>query len=197
MNKLIFSLCVFASLSVYCATPLEHAAATGNIDKVKSLLSQLADINETDEDSTWEKTAIFAAAEAGNHKVVVYLLANDADTKLANAAGATPLRVAAYKGHADVVRSLLEGGTNPEQDTDYYQRSPFVWAVLGARSAKDGNTANYVSVLKTLREHGANCPTTFIHPVNDSTVKVADSAKKSGQEKANIFAKLCGGTMKN
>jgi hypothetical protein len=188
MKNIIFILCVITSLNASSATLLERAAANGNIDNVKSLLSQGADVNAIDEDSTWEKTALFAAAEAGHNKVVSYLLSKGADVSLANAAETTPLRVAAYKGHAEVIQLLLEAGANPEEDTDYYQRSPFVWAILGA---KNGNTVNYISVLKILREYGAKCHRTFIHPVDDSIVNLADSAIKSGQEIVNAFNMLC------
>lgn len=184
----MISLCLLVSISAQSATPLEKAAASGNIKEVKSLLSKGVDVNGIDEESTWEKTPLFAAAEADQPKIVVLLLSNGANASLTNASGSTPLRVAAYKGHAEVVESLLEGGANPEQDTDYYQRSPLVWALLGARN---GNKDDYVNVIKTLNKYGAKCLATFLHPVNDSQVKLIDSAEKSGPEIAKVFSELC------
>jgi ankyrin repeat protein len=189
LGKYLFISGLLISLSAYSATPLEQAAASGDLSRVKALVSQGADVNEVDSQSVWEKTPLYAAVEAGHHEVVVYLLSKGADTSRTNAAGSTPLRDAAYRGRAAIVRSLLESGANPDEDTDYYKRSPFVWAVLGS---DDGNTADYVSVLKSLREFGATCSSTFMNPVDESAVAVSEVAQEAGPEIADTYAQLCG-----
>ncbi len=180
---------LFVAETSFAATPLERAAASGNLDKVKALLLKGADINAVDGDSTWEKTPLFAAAEAGKIEIVKYLLAQGANTKLTNSATATPLRKAVSKGHVETVKALLESGANVEADTDYYGRSPLVWAIISARGK---NQSNYIKILKLLRQAGAKCLVSFIHPVNDSTVLLAKISNKASAEMGAAFIKSCG-----
>lgn len=174
--------------AAFAATPLERAAASGDLARVKVLLGEGAEIDNVDPDSTWEKTPLFAAAEAGREKVVRYLLARGAKIDKTNAAGATPLRKAVINGHLAVVEALLEAGADPESDTDSYGRSPLVWAILSARGNR---AAEYVAIARALRGAGARCPQTFTHPVNDSVQDLAAVAKTMSPQMAAAFPQIC------
>jgi ankyrin repeat protein len=184
----ILILSFFLSATAFGATPLESAAASGNLDKVKSLITQGADINAVDENSTWEKTPLYAAAEKGHADVVAYLLEQGADTAIANAAMSTPLRVAANQGHAKVVKLLLAHGADPDKDRDSYGRTPMIWAILAARS---GNTTAYIAIIKALHKAGASCSEIFSSPIDDSPISVLESAQIAGDEVADAFKAIC------
>jgi hypothetical protein len=183
---LIYSL--FIGCTASGATPLESASASGDLKKVKSLISQGTDVNAVDEDTTWVKTPLFAAAERGQDEVVAYLLEHGADVTITSAALATPLRAAAYKGHAKTVNLLLAHGANPDKDTDSSGRTPMIWAILAARG---GNTSSYINIIKALHTAGAKCVQSFSSPIDDSPISVLTSARKAGDEVANVFMEIC------
>lgn len=186
--KFVLISTIFLSATVFGATPLESAAASGNLEKVKSLISQGAEINAVDENTTWEKTPLYAAAEKGHADVVAYLLEQGADTVIANAAMSTPLRVAATNGHAKTVKLLLAHGASPDQDKDAYGRTPMIWAILAAR---DGNTAAYIEIIKALHKTGASCSEIFLSPIDDSPISVLEFAQKAGNGVVAAFTAIC------
>jgi len=131
---------------------------------------------------------LIAAAQNGQTETVSYLLEQGADPSITTAAGATPLREAVQNGHVDVVDALLQAGADPDLDTDHTGRSPLVWAVLKAdRQPRD----EAIRMLETLTRGGAKCRQTFTHPVNDSTVRVAEVAEKVGADYAAAYRKAC------
>lgn len=60
-----------------------------------------------------DQTPLAYAAEAGFADKVDFLLAHDADPTRPCSKGLTALHLAAYRGHADVVRKLLDFGVDP------------------------------------------------------------------------------------
>jgi ankyrin repeat protein len=89
----------------YLYTPLPLAAQAGQLGMVKLLVQRKADIN-----ASWEMglTALHYAAEGGLKEMVAFLLSKGAQARCTGIRGGTPLRHAFYKGHADVMKMLLQ-----------------------------------------------------------------------------------------
>ncbi len=96
------------------AGDLHNAARSGDAATVAKLLSNGADVNETDGEGT---TALYLAANYGRANVVKKLLEAGADVSLAKmtpmGSGGTPLHAAAKRGSVDVLRLMLEFGIDP------------------------------------------------------------------------------------
>ncbi|WP_258725853.1 ankyrin repeat domain-containing protein [Cellulomonas sp. NS3] len=123
--------------------PLVHAAATGDVELVRSLLSQGADVAETDEEG-W--SALHAAASRRHPEVVEVLLAAGADPQAATLDGFTVLLNAAGPGDARSVAALLNAGANVRA-----QSHRLGWTPL-SRAADNGN----LPVLELLLAAGAD-----------------------------------------
>ena len=88
--------------------PLMHQAAYfGEIDKVKSLLSEGADVNQKDKAGF---TPLHCAVFGRRKGVVQLLLKNGADVKAISCADATPLFWACARGYLDMVKVLVDNG---------------------------------------------------------------------------------------
>ena len=92
------------------ATDIQHAAASGDLDAVKSLLSKNPEL-ATQRDS-FGLTPLHAAASGGHKDVVLLLLENKADPNAQAYAGVTPLISAINADKPEVVAVLLEHGAN-------------------------------------------------------------------------------------
>ena len=88
---------------------LHEAAADCNIGKVKSLISQGADISAEDEKG---RTPLHFAAEYGYKDVAELLIANHANIDAMNGIGLTPLHKAALRGHKSVAELLITEGAD-------------------------------------------------------------------------------------
>jgi ankyrin repeat protein len=98
------------------STPLHKACAgtkPGHLACVKLLLAANADVHALNK---WRETPLLTAANHGNAGAVEALIAHDADPCKCTDTGWSPLSIAAYKGHDDVVRLLLEEGAPTEED---------------------------------------------------------------------------------
>ena len=98
------------------STPLHKACAgskPGHLASVKYLLEADADVHALNK---WRETPLLTAANHGQAGAVGVLLANGADPCKCTDTGWSPLSIAAYKGHDDVVRLLLEEGAPTEED---------------------------------------------------------------------------------
>jgi ankyrin repeat protein len=86
------------------------AASSGNLDEVKRLVSEGAQINPLD---TSGDSALLGAANSRHKDVVKFLLDRGADSnaKTKNK-GWTALHYAAYKGHSDIMELLLDRGAD-------------------------------------------------------------------------------------
>lgn len=85
-------------------TPLVAACRRGHLEIVESLCNAGADIEQHSGDECINP--VFAAADAGSIDVIERLSAMGADIHKPISNGATPLHVASFKGHLDVVRLL-------------------------------------------------------------------------------------------
>jgi cytohesin len=89
--------------------PLHEAAAAGDVDQVKLLISKGADVNEKDKDG-W--TPLHSAANYGRKDVAEVLIAKGANINETDVSGQTPLHLAASFGMKFVPELLLAKGAN-------------------------------------------------------------------------------------
>ncbi|QJT94912.1 ankyrin repeat domain-containing protein [Wolbachia endosymbiont of Diaphorina citri] len=78
-------------------------ARDGNLDKVKDLIAQGADLETKDNNGN---TALHNACSNGHLKVVEYLIEKGASLKAKNKEGKTPLDLAVQKDYADIVQTI-------------------------------------------------------------------------------------------
>lgn len=142
-------------------TKLMRAAGSGNIEQVKALLENGADVEEVDSNG---QTALFYAACNGHDHIVTLLLDHGADLNRSDpgsskgfGVGDTPLSLAAENGHADVVDTLLARGARLNAGKRY----PLMSAVKGHNYSKLGmgreqNSEEPAQVIMALLKAGAN-----------------------------------------
>jgi ankyrin repeat protein/beta-lactamase regulating signal transducer with metallopeptidase domain len=82
---------------------------SGDIEQVKLLISQGADINVKNSNGL---TPLYLASQEGRKDVVELLIDNGADINAKNNNGITPLHRAAREGHKDVVELLISRGAD-------------------------------------------------------------------------------------
>ena len=108
-GALVVALALGAMVGAQATTVLE-AARRGDLDAVRALLKQGADVNVAEGDGT---TALHWAARAGDADLVQMLVYAGANVKAATRLGAyTPLMMAAQGGHSAAVAALLAGGSD-------------------------------------------------------------------------------------
>lgn len=124
-------------------SPVADAAQRGDVETVRALLRQGADVNAAQGDGM---TALHWAAQNGDVamvRVLLYAGANrEATTRLG---GYTPLHLASQEGAGDAVRVLLEAGSNANAVTS-----------TGASAIHFAAMAGRPEVIKALLERGAN-----------------------------------------
>ncbi|MDR1261457.1 MAG: ankyrin repeat domain-containing protein [Rickettsiales bacterium] len=125
-------------------TELLDAAKNGNIEKVKYLVNEGADVDTRDQNCN---TPLHLAAYNGHTDTVEALLnAEGINVNAKDNNGATPLHSAIKNNRIDVVEVLLRAeGININED-DYSGSTPLHWAVYG------GN----VDIVKALLDKGAS-----------------------------------------
>jgi ankyrin repeat protein len=90
------------------SSSLHQAAADGDIEQVKLLISKGADVNAKDGE---EKTPLHHAAKAGKMEIVQMLVEAGSDVNAKDRRGRTPLRLAG-RYESDTVRLLIEAGAD-------------------------------------------------------------------------------------
>lgn len=116
---------------------LMEACSTGNVDLVKKLLNEGANVNYRDNSNKFIKnrTPIHIAVNEGHGEVVKLLLDNGADfTARTSPGGMQPLHDAAYEGFKDIAQLLIEKGADVNS-RDRYGWTPLHTAV--SRKHKD------------------------------------------------------------
>jgi ankyrin repeat protein len=105
---------------------LIQAASTGNVDRVKSLLSSKVNIDLD------RGAAIGKAAAAGHTEVVALLIKAGANVNLRDKLGFTPIASAAYAGYGEIVRLLVDAGADIQAPADSAQSySALEYAQMG------------------------------------------------------------------
>lgn len=89
---------------------LHHAILAKNVDKVRCLLSQSADVNEKD---SHERTPLHLTACTGNEEILKLLLeTGKVDVNEKDGEGETPLQIAAFNGNQEVLKLLIDAGAD-------------------------------------------------------------------------------------
>jgi len=89
--------------------PLHQATADGDIERIKSLISNGADVNEKDKDG---QTALNLAVNGGHKAMVELLIAKGADVNGKGRYDAAPLHEAAWAGNKEIAQLLLNKGAD-------------------------------------------------------------------------------------
>lgn len=90
-------------------SPLLNAAAKGDVNKIKLLLDQGADVND---EAYFGYTPLMQASSKGHIEAVKMLLDKGANVNGYCSDGWTALSLAADEGHTDIVKLLLERGAD-------------------------------------------------------------------------------------
>ena len=124
--------------------PVADAAMRGDVDAVRALIDQGADVNGAQGDGM---TALHWAAENGSAATAELLLNAGANlSAVTRLGGYTPLHLAAKAGSAEVVRALLAAGANPRAAT----------TTGGATALHFAAAAGSDDAVKALIGHGAD-----------------------------------------
>jgi len=109
---------------------LFEAVKKGDIEQVKKLIAEGADVNETEDLGQVKWTPLIAAASGGDVQVVKVLLENGAKVDATDSHGYTPLYYAIWSDNEETVKALVSGGADinksPANDKDY---PPLVYAI--------------------------------------------------------------------
>ena len=128
---------------------LTKACRKGDFDKVKKLISEGHDINQSADE--WSGlTPLIEASRCGHNVIVKHLVDHGADVNKSDKMPNTALLWACKKGHPDVVCTLLAAGANTEA-IDRSKKTPIIAAV--ANSA--GKRHIYLNTIKALILAGA------------------------------------------
>jgi ankyrin repeat protein len=108
--------------------------------------------------------SLFFAAGSGDLAEVKRLVIGcGVDPNIQDKDGETPLHLAAWDGHLDVVELLLEHGANPNIQENKYGKTPLHYAVSRRLENKFGRTLlhftvsrRHVDVARVLLDHGAD-----------------------------------------
>jgi ankyrin repeat protein len=117
-------ICFGLGISAASAGPLHDAAREGNVERVKQLADQGANLSEPDDtgEPKGGLTALHAAAYGGHLDIVERLVARGASVNdHENFYHMTPLHAAAEEGHADVIAFLLaqKADVEPKERNGY------------------------------------------------------------------------------
>jgi ankyrin repeat protein len=166
------ALCLAMTLPLYLAAPIAattpdsrvaDAAMRNDIDGVRSLLRQAADVNDTQGDGMtalhWAAfnengelaqlllyaganvrattrlgiTPLHLAAQAGSAPLLDILLKAGADPKIATSAGLSPLMLAAAAGNPEAVEVLLKNGADPNATEKTHGQTALMFAAANNR----------------------------------------------------------------
>jgi len=139
--KILLCLAMLSGLLGGCLSDLKNAAQRGDVETVRGLLDQGADVNE----SGWGANPLELAAYEGQTEVVRLLLDRGADiNRVEGDEVPTPLSAAAKNNKLEVVRVLVERGADVNLHREGYP-SPLWWAT------ENGNA----DIVEFLLKHGA------------------------------------------
>jgi WD40 repeat protein/ankyrin repeat protein len=114
---------------------LEGAAGVGRLDIVRSFIDASG---EPKPEVTHQQRidAFNSACTFGRNSVIEFLLDRGMEVNTSLKGGSTALHWAAYEGHADTVRLLLERGAQVAMVDMIYKGTPLHWALYGRGTAR-------------------------------------------------------------
>lgn len=134
-------------------TPLHEAASQGSLDVQKILVDMGADIEAVSTDSNiWNNpslnhaTPLILATGNGRTANVRHLVARGANIRARNGLGEMAIHLAAWRGHLDIVRMMLDEGIDIEVKDLRFNETPLL------KAASTGKTA----IILLLLERGAD-----------------------------------------
>jgi ankyrin repeat protein/serine/threonine protein kinase len=123
---------------------LLEASEKGDVEKVKELLKEGANINAKNK---FGYTPLHVVADRGHIEIVKLLIEHGADVNAKdNIFGHTPLHKAAYNGHIEIVKLLIEHGADVNAKDIIIGVTPLHYAAYKA----------HIEIVKLLIEHGAD-----------------------------------------
>lgn len=123
--------------------PVADAAERGDLEAVRTLLRQGADVNTAQSDGM---TALHWAASNNDVEIVSTLLYAGATVRATTRLGGyTPLHLAGRGGHAEVARLILERGADPD-----------VFTATGVTAMHFAADADAAGVIRELAAHGGD-----------------------------------------
>jgi len=143
LATILFGFALAASSYAADAVQAADAAEHRDIEALRSLIKQRANVNEAQPDGT---TALHWAAHWNDLDAVNLLLRAGANAKASNRYGATPLSEAAALGNAAIIEALLKAGADPKTLTTQDGETVLMTA------ARAGNA----DAVRALLEHGAD-----------------------------------------
>lgn len=112
-----------------CAPSIHDAIARGNMDLVRSLLTENPDLVRALDGK--QKTPLHSAVTYKQMEALQLLLEKGADIGARDVTGMTPLHVAAMLGRHDEAKWLLENGADPKIMDDYGDMPIHTAAIFG------------------------------------------------------------------
>lgn len=173
-----FVLGLLVGLLPAAAAPLHEAAKAGQLETVKQLLAEGADIEARDNTgNTAGETPLTLAALAGEAEAVELLIGLGAAVDGRSIRGSTALHAAAYGGHLDIVGLLLENGAAINDGGNKSKTTPLHMAA----------EENHLEVAQKLILSGAE-----IEPMNLNHFTPASMAAFKPHEEMLILLRLHG-----
>lgn len=98
-----------SNVSIGSNSAIIVAAEEGDLETVKMLLGQGADVDATDSE---DRTALLEASMKGHKAVVAYLLDHGADVHHADCSGVTSIHFAVQYGYTEIAQLLIDRGAD-------------------------------------------------------------------------------------
>ncbi|XP_031616943.1 serine protease persephone-like isoform X2 [Contarinia nasturtii] len=149
---------------------LTSAAVEGNIETIKTLINDGANVNFEDE---YKHTPLHWAAVQGHAEIIKYLIEKGVNVNVENLDKNTPIHWAAWNGHKEAVKTLIDHGANVNAE-DKDKATPL------HKAAENGHT----DTVKYLVNHGAN-----VTARNNQNKTPLEVALKLGQEGVKLLTK--------
>jgi ankyrin repeat protein len=150
---------------------LLEASKKGDVEKVKKLLKEGADVNAKDK---YDMTPLHSAARNGHIEVVKLLIEKGAYVNANDKNGWTPLHFAAFSGHIEVVMLLLEHGADPN-----IKNNEGKTAIDIAREKRHFDIAKLIEEFISFQILSIESPKLFVNDWGKIIVKIKGKGKVS------------------